>query len=110
MRTRGGTTEALGENGMSQLIERLFARARIRGYTGHDLRRTFGQLISDVCEDDFITERLLRHVIPGTGDRYYKFKMDKLYRALCSYSPIRQITFLVGVEREVQKVGRECKF
>ncbi|MFH0769661.1 MAG: hypothetical protein V1932_08915 [Chloroflexota bacterium] len=39
-RIRGGTTQPLGADGISQLIQRLFDRAALK-YLGHDLRRTF---------------------------------------------------------------------
>ncbi len=80
----------LGEDGMSQLIGRLLARAGIQGFTGHDLRRTFATLVTTASHDEFLAMRLIRDHVPGLGDRYIRYPMDQLVEALEKYSPLRQ--------------------
>ena len=86
----------LGEDGMSQLIGRLLARAGIQGFTGHDLRRTFATLVTAASHDEFLAMRLIRDRVPGLGDRYIRYPMDQLVEALQQYSPIRQAVRLKG--------------
>jgi len=90
-RTRRGKREPLGEDGMSQLWARLFARAGITGITGHALRKTFATLVTHASGDEFLAMRLLRDIIPGQSERYIYFPQDKLRDALLKYSPLRLI-------------------
>lgn len=53
-RVRGGRRQPLGEDGMSQLVGRLYARAGIEGMTGHDLRRSFATLVTEARGDEFL--------------------------------------------------------
>jgi integrase len=89
-RIRNGSTQPLGEDGFTQLIQRLFARAKL-DYKVYDLRRTFGTLVQDAGADYFLTERLLRHIIPGCGNRYIKYPLSRLVRDLQTYSPLEVI-------------------
>jgi integrase len=89
-RIRNGSTQPLGEDGFSQLIQRLFARAEL-DYKVYDLRRTFGTLVQDAGADYFLAERLLRHIIPGCGDRYIKYPLSRLVQDLQTYSPLEVI-------------------
>jgi integrase len=89
--TRHGRRAPLGEDGMSQLIARLLARAGIKGFTGHDLRRTFATLVTAASHDEFLAMRLIRDRVPGLSDRYIRYPMDQLVEALEKYSPIRQV-------------------
>jgi hypothetical protein len=91
---RRGRRAPLGEDGMSLLIERLLARDGTKGFTGHDLRRTFATLVTTASRDEFLAMRLLRDRVPGLGDRYIRYPMDQLAEALEKYSPIRQIARL----------------
>ena len=75
---------------MSQLIGRLLARAGIKGFTGHDLRRTFATVVTTASHDEFLAMRLIRDRAPGLGDLYIRYPMDQLVEALQQYSPIRQ--------------------
>lgn len=86
--TRQGKRQPLGEDGMSQLLERLFKRAGITGFTGHDLRRTFATMVMAVSKDELLTMRLIRDVVPGVGSRYIKYPMGQLVAALEKYSPV----------------------
>jgi len=89
---------------MSQLLDRLFIRAGIE-CNGHDLRRTFSTLAIESGCDEFVIERLIRHKIPCTGDRYIKYSMSKLINALNTYSPIRLVTKTPStIDRGVEKV------
>ena len=94
--TRHGHRAPLGEDGMSQLIGRLLARAGIKGFTGHDLRRTFATLVTAASHDEFLAMRLIRDRVPGLGDRNIRYPMDRLVEALQQYSPIRQAGQLKG--------------
>jgi integrase len=94
--TRHGHRAPLGEDGMSQLIGRLLARAGIKGFTGHDLRRTFATLVTAASHDEFLAMRLIRDRVPGLGDRYIRYPMDQLVEGLEKFSPIRQASRLKG--------------
>lgn len=89
-RIRAGVTQPLGEDGMSQLIQRLFYQAGIK-YKGHDLRRTFCTLVREASGDEFSAMRLARDIIPGVNDRYINAHPAKLVESLLKYSPIRLI-------------------
>ncbi|MFC1968216.1 tyrosine-type recombinase/integrase [Chloroflexota bacterium] len=88
-RLRRGRREPLGEDGMAQLISRLYARAGITGRTGHDLRRTFATMVTAASGDEFLAMRLIRDKIPGQSDRYIHFPMPRLREALGQYSPLQ---------------------
>ncbi|GAI96300.1 unnamed protein product, partial [marine sediment metagenome] len=89
-RVRNGRTDPLGEDGVAQMLDRLFARAGLEA-RGHDLRRTFCTLVYDACGDEFLANRLIRDVNPGCSDRYLKVPLAKLLRDLELLSPLRQI-------------------
>jgi integrase len=86
---RQGKKQPLGEDGMSQLVDRLFKRAGIKGFTGHDLRRTFATIVMVASKDELLTMRLIRDSVPGVGNRYIKFPMGQLVEALKKYSPVK---------------------
>jgi len=46
--------------------------------------------------DEFLAMRLIRDRVPGFGDRYIGYPMDRLVEALEQYSPIRQAGQLKG--------------
>jgi integrase len=96
-RIRAGSTQPLGEDGVSQLIQRLFGRVGI-SYKGHDLRRTFCSLVREASGDEFLAMRLARDVIPGINDRYINYSLTRLREDLIRYSPLR----LVSQKRTVQ--------
>ena len=87
---RKGSTQPLGEDGMSQLIGRLFTRAGIN-FKGHDLRRTCATLVQQASRDEFLAMRLIRDKIPGLSDRYINVPLSDLVAALDLYSPLRLI-------------------
>ena len=87
---RHGRRAPLGEDGMSQLIGRLFNRAGLKGFTGHDLRRTFATLVTAASRDEFLAMRLMRDTVPGQSNRYIRYPLDQLVEALQKYSPLRQ--------------------
>jgi len=89
-RIRAGMTQPLGEDGMSQLIQRLFAQSGIK-YLGHDLRRTFCTLVREASGDEFLAMCLARDKIPGVNDRYINASPAKLKESLLRYSPLRLI-------------------
>ena len=89
-RIRHGQTEPLGEDGMSQLVNRLFSRAGI-SYKGHDLRRTFATLVQRASRNEFLAMRLIRDKIPGQSERYINYSLGQLREDLERYSPLRLI-------------------
>ncbi len=104
-RTRNGTTQSLGEKGLTQLFQRLFTRAGIadKKYTGHDLRRTFCTLVKDASDDECLAMRLARDKIPGVNDRYINTTPVKLKKDLLKYSPLRLIKQTIHTQ---SKAGR----
>jgi len=86
---RQGKKQPLGEDGMSQLVDRLFKRTGIKGFTGHDLRRTFATMVMVASKDELLTMRLIRDSVPGVSSRYIKFPMGQLVDALKKNSPVR---------------------
>jgi len=86
-----GKRGPLGEDGMSQLINRLYVRAGITGVTGHDLRRSFATLVTAASNAEFLAMRLLRGKIPGQNDRYINSLLIQLAETLKRYSPLRLI-------------------
>ncbi len=78
-RIRGGRRQPFGEDGMAQLVARLYGRAAITGMTGHDLRRTFATLVADSSGgDELLAMRLLRDKVPGVANRYVTFPLARL--------------------------------
>ena len=72
------------------MIDRLFQRAGIQGFKGHDLRRTFATLVTKTSSDEYLAMRLLRDSVPGLSNRYIRYPMEHLVEALQKYSPLRQ--------------------
>jgi integrase len=62
--TRHGRRAPLGEDGTAQMIDRLFKRAGIEGFNGHDLRRTFATLVNIASGDEYLAMRLIRDSVP----------------------------------------------
>ena len=63
--TYRGKRELLGKDGISQLVSRLYRRAKITGMTGHDLRRSFATLLRFASGDELLATRLIRDKAPG---------------------------------------------
>ncbi len=103
--TRHGHKAPLGEDGMLQLIERLLKRAEIKGFRGHDLRRTFATLVNIASGDEYLAIRLLRDSVPGLSNRYIRYPVEHLVEALQKYSPLRQ----AGAENTHLKTEAEEK-
>jgi len=68
-RIRGSKRQPLGEDGMAQLIERLYVRAGL-DFKGHDTRRTFATLVKKASGDECLAMRLIRDRLQGVNDRY----------------------------------------
>ena len=85
---RKGRRSPLGSEGIRNMVRRLYQRAQIEGFTGHDLRRTFGSLVADASGDTLLAEKLLRHVLPGVADRYIVRDLPPL---LEKWSPVRLV-------------------
>ena len=84
---RKGRPEPFGETGIAHSIARLFEQARIEGFKGHDLRRTFVTMVTEASGDELLGMRLARDRVPGVNDRYVK---RDLVVPLARFSPIRQ--------------------
>ncbi|MBA7688610.1 hypothetical protein ES703_97095 [subsurface metagenome] len=97
-RIRNGSTQPLGEDGISQLIDRLFKRAGIERRRGHDLRRTCSTLVQQASGDEFLAMRLIRDKIPGYNDRYINTRLPYLVAALNRYSPLHLIKLDGGAD------------
>ena len=103
-RMQAGMTQPLGEDGMSQLIQRLFARSSIK-YLGHDLRRTFCTLVREASGDEFLAMRLARDIIPGVNNRYINAPTAKLRESLIRYSPLWLIKEEVKAAESLVETG-----
>ena len=90
-RLRAGSTQPLGADGISQLIQRILGRVGI-SCKGHDLRRTFCSLVREASGDEFLAMRLARDVIPGVNDRYINYSPARLREDLIRYSPLRLVS------------------
>jgi len=99
-RIRNGSTQPLGEDGMSQLINRLYRRAGIE-IMGYDLRRSYCTLIRHASGDEILAMRLIRDKVPGYNDRYVNYTLPFLVAALNRYSPLR----LIKQQPPAKKVG-----
>ncbi len=86
-----GPRDALGEEGLSKLVGRLYNRAGLHDKSGHDLRRTFATMVREASCDEFLAMRLLRDRIPGQNERYLAVTPAMLREALEQYSPLRLI-------------------
>ncbi len=89
--TRHGTRAPLGEDGMADLITRLFERAQITGFIRHDLRRTFASMINSAGADEYLAMRLLRDNVPMLHRVYISYDIQRLVEGLKKYSPLRQL-------------------
>ena len=85
----GRSNKELHEKGMGKLINRLFVRAGIEGFTGHDLRRTFSTLVREHSGDELLAMRLIRDQVPLLNSRYISVSNTALKEGLLEYSPLR---------------------
>ena len=86
----------MGEKAHTDLIYGLYKRAGIpiglhSGFIPYDLRDTFGSLALRWSRDYWLTERLMRHDMPGEGKKYFQYPLDQLCEALQQFSPVRRI-------------------
>ena len=90
-------SKALSESGIARLLERLFKRAELTGFQGHDLRRAFATLVTEASGDELLAMRLIRDLVPGMSNRYVVRELPGL---LARYSPLRQAAGLPSPESE----------
>jgi len=88
--------QPMGEKAHTDLIYGLYKRAGIptglhSGFIPYDLRDTFGSLALRWSRDYWLTERLMRHDMPGEGKKYFQYPLDQLCEALQQFSPVRRI-------------------
>jgi integrase len=82
-----GRDERFGSTGMSNLVNSVFARAGLTGFTGHNLRDTFATLVTE--QSDSITAmKLMRDKVPGVAPLYIKWDLPTLLERC---SPLRQL-------------------
>ena len=82
-----GRDERFGSTGMSNLVNGVFARAGLTGFTGHNLRDTFATLVTE--QSDSVTAmKLMRDRVPGVAPLYIKWDLPALLERL---SPLRQL-------------------
>ena len=55
---------------MAELVTKLFKRGGIKGFSGHNLRRTFTTWVTVASGSEVLAMRLTRDTIPGVGQRY----------------------------------------
>jgi integrase len=78
-RVLGGVRQPMGAKAHTTRIYGIFKRACVpAGFIPYDLRDTFGSLVYRNCKDWFLTERLMRHVLPGEGKKYIEYPLDQL--------------------------------
>jgi len=73
--------QAMGEKAITDLIYGLYKRAGIPNglhseFIPYDLRDTFGSLVLRWSRDYWLTERLMRHNMPGEGKKYFQYPLD----------------------------------
>ena len=88
IRGKRGRDERFGSTGMSNLVNRAFARAGLSGFTGHNLRDTFATLVDRDSGDLTVAMNLIRDKLPGVASRYVKRDLPSL---LERHSPLRQL-------------------
>jgi len=91
-RVRSGVRQPMGAKAHTTLIYGLYQRAGIPAtFVPYDLRDTFASLVLQYSRDWFLTERLMRHILPGEGKRYARYPKDQLCDDLQRFSPMRRI-------------------
>ena len=83
-----GRDERFGSTGMSNFLNRAFARAGLSGFTGHNLRDTFATLVTEHSDNENLALQLMRDRVPGVGRLYIKRDLPP---RLERYSPLRQL-------------------
>ncbi len=87
--------QPIGEKAHTDMIYSLYRRAgiptgRLSGFIPYDLRDTFGSLVMRWSRDYWLTERLMRHNMPGEGKKYFQYPLDQLCEALQEFSPVQR--------------------
>ena len=91
-RIRAGVHQPMGMKAHTILIHGLYQRARVPpSFVPYDLRDTFGSLVLKHSKDWFLTERLMRHILPGEGKKYFRFPPEQMCEDLAQFSPLRQV-------------------
>jgi hypothetical protein len=86
--TRDGHTQPLGEDGMNELLARLFTKAGT-DIEGHDLRRISSSLITEASDNESTAMGPIRDIIPGWENHYISYPPKRLVLNLARYSPSR---------------------
>ena len=90
-RVRAGVHQPMGMKAHTTLIYGLYQRAGVPpSFIPYDLRDTFGSLVLKHSKDWFLTERLMRHILPGEGKKYFRYPLDQMCKELDRFSPLRQ--------------------
>ena len=83
-----GRDERFGSTGMSNFLNRAFARAGLSGFTGHNLRDTFATLVTEHSDNENLALQLMRDRVPGVGRLYIKRDLPPRLKL---HSPLRQL-------------------
>ena len=80
--------QPMGYKAHTTMIRGLFNRVGIpANFIPYDLRDTFASWVYQQSKDWFLTERLLRHTLPGEGKRYARYPLHQLCQDLERFSP-----------------------
>jgi integrase len=80
--------QPMGEKAHTTMIRGLYQRAGIpASFVPYDLRDTFASWVYRQSKDWFITERLMRHKLPGEGRRYARYPLHELCDDLKRLTP-----------------------
>jgi len=104
-----GQKGALGYDGLRKIIMKLYNRAGLKDFKGHDLRRTFATMVMTASQNELLAMRLLRDKVPGQSDRYLAITPAMLRNDLVKYSPLRLINDIspANLARECEKEAGE---
>jgi len=88
--------QPMGEKAHTDMIYGLYKRVGIptglnSGFIPYDLRDTFGSQVLRRSRDYWLTERLMRHDMPGEGKKYFQYPLDQLCQDLHQFSPVGRI-------------------
>ena len=90
-RVRAGVHQPMGMKAHTTLIHGLYQKAGVPpSFVPYDLRDTFGSLVLKHSKDWFLTERLMRHILPGEGKKYFRYPLEQVCEELVRFSPLRQ--------------------
>jgi integrase len=92
---RNKRRQPMGAKAHTIMIRGIFRRAGIpASFVPYDLRDTFASWVYEKSGDWFLTERLMRHRLPGEGNRYARYPLKKLFDDLKRFSPLYEFHWI----------------